>query len=552
MLKPTLPPYDLAEWRAKPFRDRLEWVCGAWAIQGYGSPLAVYGLYLAKIAVYCVVWAWFCTFTPGFRLSEITGWWATDVAFHKAIVFTMLFEGLGLGCGSGPLTGRYVPPIGGALYFLRPGTTKLPLVRLPVIGGDRRTVLDVVLYGAVIVQLVRILVAPAVTPSLIVPVLIAVPVLGLLDRTLFLVFRSEHYLSVLVCLLFADWLPAAKVVWLAIWWWAATSKVNRHFPAVMCVMVSNSPVMPQALKKQMYRAYPSDLRPSALATRLAHFGTVAEYVFPLVLALAVGGPITAITLAFATVFHAFILSEVPMGVPLEWNVIMVYGAWVLFGVHADVRAWGIHDPALWAWLVGFHLALPLYGSLYPGRVSFLLAMRYYAGNWAYSVWLFRGNAAEKLDRHLVKWSMRVQRQLALLYDADTIDALMSKVVAFRAMHLHGRALRDLVPRAVDDIDQYEWLDGEIVAGMVVGWNFGEGHLHDLRLLRAIQTQCRFEPGELRVILVESQPLHRGTQAWTIADAADGVLATGEVVVAELAELQPWPDAISAASTPAPA
>ena len=108
--------------------------------------------------------------------------------------------------------------------------------------------------------------------------------------------------------------------------------------------------------------------------------------------------------------------------------------------------------------------------------------------------------------HLVKTSPRVQDQLKKLYDEDTITAVLSKVVAFRAMHLQGRAPQILLPRAVDDIDAYEYLDGELVAGIVIGWNFGDGHLHDLRLLEAVQKQCHFEPGELRCIFVESQPM----------------------------------------------
>jgi hypothetical protein len=44
----------------------------------------------------------------------------------------MVCEGLGLGCGFGPLIGHYFPSMGGFLHFLRPGTTK-PAVfpRLP-------------------------------------------------------------------------------------------------------------------------------------------------------------------------------------------------------------------------------------------------------------------------------------------------------------------------------------------------------------------------------------------------------------------------------------
>ena len=65
---------------------------------------------------------------------------AEPIAFQKAILWSLLFEGLGLGCGSGPLTGRYFPPVGGFLYFLRPGTTKLPLFEaIPILGGRAQT-----------------------------------------------------------------------------------------------------------------------------------------------------------------------------------------------------------------------------------------------------------------------------------------------------------------------------------------------------------------------------------------------------------------------------
>jgi hypothetical protein len=177
-------------------------------------------------------------------------------------------------------------------------------------------------------------------------------------------------------------------------------------------------------------------------------------------------------------------------------------------------------------------------------------MRYYAGNWAYSVWLFRGDSGRKLDAGLVKAASGVRDQLARFYDEETVIALLSKVVAFRAMHLQGRALQLLLPRAVDDLDAYEYLDGEMVAGVVLGWNFGDGHLHDGQLLRAVQRQCGFAEGELRCVFVESQPMGRPTLAWTIADAASGVLEKGEISVAELEALQPWP-AGAQTRTPAP-
>ena len=112
-------------------------------------------------------------------------------------------------------------------------------------------------------------------------------------------------------------------------------------------------------------------------------------------------------------------------------------------------------------------------------------------------------------------------------------------MGFRLMHLHGRALPVLVPRAVERVEDYEWVDGELVAGMALGWNFGEGHLHREPLLEAIQRQCGFEPGELRCVFVEAQPLGRSSLAYRIVDASTGPIDDGEIPVAGLRARQPW-------------
>ena len=162
------------------------------------------------------------------------------------------------------------------------------------------------------------------------------------------------------------------------------------------------------------------------------------------------------------------------------------------------------------------------GNFRPDLVSFLPSMRYYAGNWATSQWLFRkeSGAEAKLDRELVKPAPIVTEQLAKFYDPELIDVLVYKGLAFRSMHSHGRALNGLVQRAVDDVEDYEVREGELVAGVVLGYNFGDGHFHDQRLLAAIQERCRFEPGEVRVVVLESQPAHVQRQRYRIFDAAD--------------------------------
>ncbi len=540
-LKPVLPPYDPLEWAKLPFAERSRMVCRAWAMQGYGTPLAIYALYAAKIAFYVVGWAFFCSFTPGLgELGRLGEWWDRPEAFQKAIVWSLLFEILGLGCGSGPLTGRYVPPVGGALYFLRPGTTKLPLLRgLPLVGGWRRTWLDVLLYAATLGCAVTALVTPHPGTGTFVPLAILVPVLGLLDETLFLCARGEHYwTTIVVFALASEFVPGAKGVHAALWFWAGVSKLNHHFPAVVGVMTSNSPFLRfQWIRRLMYRGYPDDLSPSRLAGAMGHLGTLLELGVPVLLLAGDGGPLTTVGLVLMVLLHTFITSNVPMGVPLEWNVIMVYGGFFLFGRHAGASVLAAAPPVL-ALLATMCVAVPLLGNLFPSRIPFLLAMRYYAGNWAYSVWFFRGESWRKLDR-LRKSSRWIYDQLGLLYERSTCVGVVGKVMAFRLMHLHGRLLSRLVPKAVPRLEDYEWIDGELVAGMVLGWNFGDGHLHREELLEAVQAQCGFEEGELRCVLVESQPLGRPTLHWRIVDAKTGRLEEGHADVRELRSLQPW-------------
>ena len=134
----------------------------------------------------------------------------------------------------------------------------------------------------------------------------------------------------------------------------------------------------------------------------------------------------------------------------------------------------------------------------PSRVSFLLAMRYYAGNWAYNIWLFRKDASAS-SRSSRRTPSTTREQLAkLLPDPQAVDVALAMSLAHRFMHLEGRPLLEALPQAVDDIDDYEWIDGEMFGGMVLGWNFGDGHLNGSQLLDAVQQQCGFAEGELRV------------------------------------------------------
>ncbi|MEO2168133.1 MAG: DUF3556 domain-containing protein, partial [bacterium] len=370
--------------------------------------------------------------------------------------------------------------------------------------------------------------------------------LGLSDKTIFIAFRGDHYFLALICLCFLNapgpvWIAGAKAVWFGIWFWAAASKMNSHFPSVIAVMLTNSPFIPQSIYRRFYREFPTDLRPSGFAARLAHFGTVAEFAFPIALVASAGGPLTPYALAAMLLFHSFIAGNAPSGMPIEWNIMMVFGGFVLFGHFATVPVSALTAaPVLLAFLTVMLIVVPLVGNFFPRWVSFLLSMRYYAGNWAYSVWLFRDDAADKLARiHKVIPTMREQLG-RMIDDEDAVDLSCAMTPVFRLIHIQGRALHTPLALAADDLGRYDWHDGEMIAGMVLGWNFGDGHLHDEQLIDAVQERCDFAEGELRVIIVESQPLFGKSMSWRVVDAKSGRLAEGETLMKDMNEWQPWP------------
>ncbi len=109
------------------------------------------------------------------------------------------------------------------------------------------------------------------------------------------------------------------------------------------------------------------------------------------------------------------------------------------------------------------------------------------------------------------------------------------------MHNQGRALNGLVFRAVDELEDYRVREGEFLAGATVGWNFGEGHFHGRQLLEAVQERCNFAEGEVRVVVMESQPAHVQKQHYQIYDAATGLIEEGYVNVRDMLGRQPWLD-----------
>jgi Transmembrane protein of unknown function (DUF3556) len=563
-MSPELPDVDHDTWPTLPRATRLQIVTRHWAEHGFGTPYAVYLLYLMKIVLYIAAPAAIISLTPGLGgIGHIGGWWTQPIVYQKVVVFTLIFEVLGLGCGSGPLTGRFLPPIGGVLYWLRPNTIRLPAWpdKVPFTRGDSRGPVDIALYAIVLGGAVWALLSPGhggpataagdvglIDPVLVAPTIVALALLGLRDKTIFLAARGEHYwLKLLVFFFpFADQIAAFKIIILFLWWGAATSKLNHHFPYVVAVMTSNNALLRARIfnpvKHLLYRDHVNDLRPTWLPKAMAHVGgTTAEFIVPTILVFVAGDqPWRWLLIGFMVIFHLNILSNLPMGVPLEWNVFFIFSLFYLFGHYGAIRATDLRSPLLLAILLVV-VAVVIVGNLFPEKVSFLPAMRYYAGNWATSLWCFRAGAEDTIEAKVVKSSALVANQLAKLYGPETAELMSDKVAAFRAMHTHGRALNGLLPRAIDNEADYRVREGEVVAGPLVGWNFGEGHLHNEQLLEALQRRCQFEDGDVRVVILEGQPIHVQRQWYRIVDAKTGLIEAGYVEVADMLSRQPWPE-----------
>lgn len=561
-LKQESPQIDFEQWSKGTRAEKIRPMARHWAEVGFGTPVALHLFYVVKILAY-ILGAWLIALTTtgvdGF--TNVASWYDEPIVYQKVVFYTMLFEVVGLGCGFGPLNNRFFPPMGSILYWLRPRTIRLPPWpnRVPLTKGDDRTIIDVALYGALLVMLVVALASqgtgpiPALGSEIgVLPVWQTAVIVGLLavaglrDKVIFLAARGEVYGSLAVCFLFsgADIVIAAKLICLTIWIGAAASKLTKHFPFVISTMMSNNPVFrPRWIKRRFFENFPDDLRPGWPSRFVAHFSTAIEGLVPLVLFFSHGGWATAIAAFVMLVFHFGILSSIPMGVPLEWNVFMMFSVLALFVGHSGIGLGDLTSPwpiVLFAVVAG----TVVLGNLFPRKISFLPGMRYYAGNWDTSLWCVKPSAAEKIEKGIVAIASMPAAQMERYYGSPEVAQMYLYMgYAFRGFNSHGRALFTLAHRAMagQNEDDYVLTDGERIVSTAIGWNFGDGHMSNEQLVAALQKRCHFEPGEVRIVMLDAQPIQRQTQQYRLVDAATGEFERGYVNVADMVTRQPWDD-----------
>ena len=525
-------------------------VCEAWALQGYGTPLArLRGLRAQDRALHRrldLLLRLHAGPAVGFGIGDGG---SSPIAFQKAILWSMLFEGLGPRLRQRPAH-RALLPAGRRLPLLPAARARRSCRcsrRCRSSAGTRRTWLDVALYARARRRCsLRALVAPAARrDACSSPIAVLVPLLGVADQTLFLALRGRALLDDAWCAsLFAGN-------------WIAGRQGGAARALVLGRLLEAQPPLPggglrddeQQPVHALRVAAPADVprlsrRSASLAARRRRWATPAPRSSSACRWCCCSPPAagrSTLGMVLMLMLHGFITSNVPMGVPIEWNVMVVYG-----GVRAVLgapRRDRCSTSARRRWrvflVVDAGRSCRCSATCVPRAVSFLLAMRYYAGNWAYGVWLFRGDSYRKLDR-LTKSAPWVYDQLARFYDrahrgrpgrqGDGVPAdAPARARAAGAAAQGGRRASRTTSRST--------------ARSSPGWcsagTSATGTCTASSCSRAVQAQCGFEAGELRCIFVESQPLGRTTLAYRIVDAKTGLIEAGELDVRELRARQPW-------------
>ena len=565
-IKPYLPEVDPDTFLKKPLMERMRILAADWAENGFGSPKWIHTMYIVKLVLFFAIGGiTVATLTSGLpAFWHVTEWWNQPIVYQKVILWTVLLEAIGVAGSWGPLAGKAKPMTGGILFWARPGTIRLrPWKWVPFTNGDRRTWFDIGLYVALLVSLAVPLLSPAVhsdslskavpdnTSGLVNPALLIAPIVllvlnGLRDKTIFLASRGEQYLPVLVIfavLPFVNMIIALKMVIVVVWVGAGWSKFGKHFSNVIGPMVSNTPYAFKWLRRAHYRNFPRDLRPSRLADFMAHVnGTTVEIVAPLVLFFSTNKWLTLAAALFMVGFHLFIISTFPLAVPLEWNVVFGYTTIFLFLGFPNWNGyapWNMTPPWLALIVAAALLFYPVLGNLRPDKVSFLPSMRQYAGNWASALWTFAPGAEQKLDRVTRSASNQIDQFIAAGYEPEWAEITLQKTAAWRSLHSQARGLYSLLLTHLPDIDTRTVREGEFVCNSLIGFNFGDGHLHNADMIQAVQREAAFEPGECVIAWVESEAFGSGVQHYQLIDAALGVVERGTWKVSDAVAEQPW-------------
>lgn len=470
---------------------------------------------------------------------DIGSWWAEPIVLQKLVVWTMMWQLLGLGRGVASHGIGALPPVAGLSYWLTPGTVRLAPWpgRVPLTAGTRRTLADVVLYAVVLALGAGLLgftgeAGGRLPAAGTVALLVALALLGLRDRTPVLAARPELVVPLLVAFLLppGDVLMGVKLVLASLCWVGAVVAAHRHLPAAIATSLADAPwLRGERLRTALWQRDDHDIVPGDAVRWTANLLISVGLVLPAVLLFARGGTVTAIAVTVAIGLLVALASLMARTSQLEIVALLGFATAAVFGHHAAVGFDSLSQVAPVAALTLGLLALIVAAAAAPRLTATLSPWRHAAGCGPVSLWLLRRDVVARFDVPT--------RPLT----PAALDALHYRDVARHVLHPNGRALDGLVRRAVRVPEAYAVRTGEFVAGAALGWGVDSGPESDRQLLAAVQERCGFGPGELRVVTLAAYSALRTDYRYRILDAATGLVEDGFVDVDDMLDRVPWRD-----------
>ena len=126
------------------------------------------------------------------------------------------------------------------------------------------------------------------------------------------------------------------------------------------------------------------------------------------------------------------------------------------------------------------------------------SMRQYAGNWASAVWAFAPGAEEKLNA-VTRSAANTGRPVhgASATSRSGPRSPCSRRSPGGPCTARAAACSRVLLKHLPDIDTRTVREGEFVCNTLIGFNFGDGHLHNEDLISAVQRAGRLRAGRAR-------------------------------------------------------
>lgn len=505
--------------------------------EGAGIPYCIYVYYVFKGL------SWWALFY--YMVADRSLGLSDEKNVKRFIVYNVLNDVLGLGACNGPLGHRFTRPIETWWYFMTPGTICSPLlpwvasvVQKPA-GVRSRTA--VALYLCYLASLVRALYAPMIGHAEVLPIFAVLAVLTIFDTYPFFASRGEIYFYSTICLAFGgqQWIFGCQLVMLALWGWAAVSKIGPWFVHVFLFMLPNQPLLgllpinaagTSCLTRALYKDFPHDIRPAAFAKVLAFLGSSVEFVMLLVVC---PGTVGLAAAGICVCYHLFIISLMPFASVFEWQYYMILMTKYLFVDRQFVLPDQI-SPFLATFCLVNLVMIPIVGHIFPKAIPFLIAYRPYAGNWRWNFVLFTKQAGLKLTKLRTAsppaYLNPVSDGLKKVMSPEEVDRFATQMPdqgAYASCFIPAyRVLPSVVERLMTQMhwssSDFRVVPQEPFQNNVSGFSLGQGWTMTRDVWRnGFQHVCQFEQGECFFIQVEPVGLFSDVVEWRCFDVTVG-------------------------------